>query len=110
MTVSKDTKGIAIKISQLDEQIRAFDCVLDRIQILLSDDIAVYDYVVQARDAIFRLQQAIRGCEVIDSPPATSGLDDMYNGYQTTLNDLFWNQEKQTAYDNEHDEGMEEDF
>jgi hypothetical protein len=119
VTVAEDTNYSKLnisfrntKITRLEEEIRCFGSVLDRIQTLMPDDIAVYDYVVQARDAIFRLQQAMQGCEVIDSTPATSGLDGIYADYQATLDDMSWNEEKQAAYDEETDEtlGGEEEF
>lgn len=90
MTTREDTKATAIKISSLEEKIRDFDSTLVNIQELLSDDIRVYDNVVEARDAIFRLQQAMRGCEIVEF--ATSGLDDIV--YQRKLNDLFWDKDK----------------
>lgn len=93
---------ISNKIIRLEDDIRAFDSTLDRIQKLMPEDISVYDRVSEVRDAIFRLQQAMRGCEVVEF--ASSGLDDMT--YQATLNELFWDKNKQQAYG---DEGMEEE-
>ena len=94
MTV-EDTKDSAIsfssktktkKVIKLEEEIAHWDSVLDRIQKVMPEDMRVYDHVVQARDAAFRLQQAMRGCEIVEF--ATSGLDDM--AYSESIADLFW--------------------
>ena len=50
----------------LEDEIARFDAVLDRIQKLMPQDMKVYDRVVEARDAVFRLQQKMQGCEIIE--------------------------------------------
>jgi hypothetical protein len=105
-TLARDTHGRAIKISRFDDYIHAFDSVLDRIQKVMPDDLKVYERIVEARDAVFRLQQQMHGCEIVEF--ACSELDDVV--YENALADLFWDREKQNAYDEETDEGMEDDL
>jgi hypothetical protein len=67
MTLAKDdAQGTETKISRFDEDIVRFDSVLDRIQKLMPYDLKVYDKIVEARDKIFQLQQAMRGCEIVE--------------------------------------------
>lgn len=96
------TQRRKIKISQLSLEIARFDGVLDRIQKLMPDDIEIYDRISEARDALFRLQNQMRGCEIVEF--ASSGLDDMT--YQATLNELFWdkNRRRQRGYYNSEEE------
>jgi hypothetical protein len=68
------THSYNVKISRLEEEIRLFDTVLDSIQKLMSEDMGVYDHIVQVRDAMFGLQQSMHGCEIAEF--ACSGLDD----------------------------------
>jgi hypothetical protein len=99
----EDTHSHNVKISRLEEEIARFDAVLDHIQKLMPEDLKVYDRIAEARDAAFRLQQQMRGCEIVVF--TSSGLDDV--AYENAIADLFWNTEKQNAYDKETDEGME---
>jgi hypothetical protein len=62
------------ELTKLEEEIAQFDSVLDRIQRLMPEDMRVYDHIAQTRDAMFRLQQSMRGCEIVEF--ACSGLDD----------------------------------
>jgi hypothetical protein len=66
LTVAEDSRTPNVKLTKLEQEIASFDSVLDWIQKLMPDNMRVYDYVVQARDAIFRLQQAMRGLEIIE--------------------------------------------
>ncbi len=58
MTLAKDTKATAIKISRLEDYIQAFDSVLARIQKVMPDDLKVYRRIVEARDRKKKQQQA----------------------------------------------------
>jgi hypothetical protein len=80
------TRSYNVKISRLEEEIRRFDTVLDSIQKLLPEYMGVYDHIVQVRDAMFRLQQSMRGCEIAEF--ACSGLDDITTA--TSTDDSFW--------------------
>jgi hypothetical protein len=48
----------------------------------MPDDMRVYDYIAHVRDAMFRLQQSMHGCEIVEF--ACSGLDDT----TTTIEDI----------------------
>jgi hypothetical protein len=65
----------AQKLTKLEEEICRFDAVLDSIQKLMPDDMRVYDYIVQVRDAMFKLQQSMRGYEIVEF--ACSRLEDI---------------------------------
>ncbi len=71
----KDTASSKIKLPQLVEEIRHSDTVLDNTQQAMPDDFELYQHIVEARDAVFRLLQEIRGCKVIEF--GWSGLDDL---------------------------------
>jgi hypothetical protein len=58
VTLAKDTKATAIKISRLEDYIQAFDSVLARIQKVMPDDLKVYRRIVEARDRKKKQQQA----------------------------------------------------
>jgi hypothetical protein len=90
------------KLTLFEEEICRFDSILERIQKVFSEDLKVYDRVVEVRDALFRLQQQMRGLQIVEF--ACSGLDDVV--YQNTLNDMFWDKAKQHRYDAEEDEGL----
>jgi hypothetical protein len=109
-TLARDTHGRAIKITRLsEEEIQVFDSKLGKIQTLVfpDDDLKVYDRICEVRDALFRLDSQIRGCDVAElCCGGSSGLDEAV--YQKTLNDMFWNQAKQNAYDSEEDESLKE--
>jgi hypothetical protein len=104
-TLARDTQRRAKKISRLEDEIARFDAVLDQIQKLMPEDLKVYDRIVEARDAAFRLQQQMRGCEIVVL--TNSGLDDVV--YENAIADLLWDREKQIAYDAEEDESLKED-
>jgi hypothetical protein len=62
----EDTKARAINISQLDERIIEFDCILEQVQEhYFSDNIKAYEAIVQARDYIFRMREMLHGCDVV---------------------------------------------
>lgn len=84
----KNRKSYNVKLTLLEEEICRFDRVLDRIQLLMPDDMRVYDHVVQVRDAVFRLQQSLHKCEIIEF--ACGGLDDVIDASSWSLADLFW--------------------
>jgi hypothetical protein len=81
----EDTHNYDVKISRLEEEICRFDAVLDSIQKLMPEDMGVYDHIVRVRDAMFRLQQSMRGCEIAEF--ACSGL---YDTTATSTDDSFW--------------------
>jgi hypothetical protein len=68
-------------------------------------DLKVYERISEARNAAFRLQQQMRGCEILVF--TSSGLDDVV--YENAIADLFKDREKQNAYDSEEDESLKED-
>ena len=62
--------------------------------------------MVAVRDDVYRLQQQMRGCEIVFF--TSSGLDDLV--YENAIADLLWDREKQNAYDDsEEDESLKED-
>lgn len=99
MPLAKVTKGKAIKISHLDEEICRFDVVLDRIQKLMPDDLKVYDRIVEVRDAIFMLHNQMHGCEIVEF--AAPWIEPA---------DIFWDKKNvvvEDAYENEQDSCLE---
>lgn len=83
----EDTHSYDVKISRLEEEICRFDTVLDNIQKLMPEDMEVYDHIVQVRDAMFRLQQSMHGCEIAEF--ACSELDDIITATSKD-DDSFW--------------------
>jgi hypothetical protein len=105
----EDTHSYNVKISRLEDEIARFDAVLDHILKLMPEDLKVYDRIVEARDAAFRLQSQMHDCEITEF--CNSGMDEAV--YQNTLNEMFWDRAKQDLYDNEQDEtlkGKEDEF
>jgi hypothetical protein len=84
LTVAEDSHTLNVKLTKLEREIASFDSVLDWIQKLMPDNLRVYDYVVQARDAVFRLQQAMRGLEITE-----------FSAPWIEPNDLFWEEEQE---------------
>jgi hypothetical protein len=66
----EDTRNSSLKFStkvtKLEEEIVRFDAVLDRIQRVMPEDVKVYDRIMEVRDAVFRLQQQMRGLDIIE--------------------------------------------
>jgi hypothetical protein len=63
------TTDKSINISCLNEKIAELDALLESVKEHMSDfknDLEVYEYVVQAQDALFRLTQVMRGCKIIE--------------------------------------------
>jgi hypothetical protein len=101
-----DTQGRAIKITRLSEEIQVFDSKLGKIQTLFQDDLKVCDRICEVRDALFRLESQMHGCEITEF--CDSGMDDEAD-YQNTLNEMFWDQAKQDLCNYEQDETLEEE-
>jgi hypothetical protein len=92
--------------TRLSEEIQVFDSTLGEIQTLLfPNNLKVCDRVCEVRDALFRLESQMRGCEVVEF--CCSGLYDFV--YQKTPNDKFWDKAKQDTFDSEEDETLKED-
>jgi hypothetical protein len=109
-TLARDTHDRAIKITRLsEEEIQVFDSKLGKIQTLVfpDDDLKVYDRICEVRDALFRLDSQIRGCDVAELCGNSGGMDEAV--CQKTLNNMFWDRAKQNAYDSEEDESLKED-
>jgi hypothetical protein len=81
-------------LTLLEEEIAHFDAVLDRIQKLMPQDLKVYDRVVEARDVMFRLQQQMRGCEIVEFCAPWIDSDDISYLYEQPA-DLFWNRREE---------------
>jgi hypothetical protein len=67
LTLARDTKGTAIKISELTKfefEIRRFDIILDLIQKHVPDDLKIWERIDGVRDSLFKLQQQLRGIEI----------------------------------------------
>ena len=65
----EDSKNKDISVSKLETlelEIVKFDKVLDRIQTYFPEDTRVWDFIADSRTALFRLQQAIHGLDIID--------------------------------------------
>jgi hypothetical protein len=62
----KDTTSYHISVTKLDHEIVHFDSILERIQQVMPEDMKIYDAIVNVRDYIFRLQQLMHGCEIVD--------------------------------------------
>ena len=66
MTTIEDTTSYKISVTNLDEEIVHFDTILERIQEMMPEDFKIYNAIVSIRDYIFRLQQMMHGCEVVE--------------------------------------------
>jgi hypothetical protein len=62
----EDTQRTAIKITKLEDEICRFDSILDRIQKVMPDNMRVYGFIVLTRDAMFKLQQTMYNCEIVE--------------------------------------------
>ena len=96
MTV-EDTDPEDIKFSYLtkfESEIRRFDTVMDLIQRFIPDDSKVWDRIAVVSDAIFKLQQQLRGVEieVFAAPWIDPG--DIGFPYESP-SDIFWNRREE---------------
>jgi hypothetical protein len=107
-TTSYNLKVSAAKLTKFDNEIRRFDAVMDRILKVIPEDLKVWDRIAEVRDAVFRLQQQLRGCEIAVFAEPWIDPDEMGFPYESPA-DIFWDRKKQQAYDEEVDEGLEED-
>lgn len=93
----EDTKARAIKFSRLtkfEDEIKRFDAVLDRILRVMPQDVKVWDRVAEVRDAVFRLQQQLRGCEIAIFAEPWIDPDDIGFPYESPA-DIFWERKKE---------------
>jgi hypothetical protein len=83
MTVKEDTRRSKLNISSphqlssFDREIRNFDVTMDLIQEHMPEDLKVWDRIAVVRDAVFKLQQQLRGVEIeVFAEPWIEPLDD----------------------------------
>jgi hypothetical protein len=65
-TTNRSNIKLSTEIIRLDEAIIDFDRILEQIQAFMPEDLRVYEAIVQVRDYMFRLQQMMHGCEIVD--------------------------------------------
>ena len=63
---NKAKKVSLVTDSELQQEIRHFDTVLDTIQQYYPEHEEMWDYIANIRDDVFRLQQVLRKCKVVD--------------------------------------------
>lgn len=88
------------KLSKFDDEIKRFDAVMDRILKLLPEDLNVWDRIAEVRDAVFRLQQQLRGCEVAVFAAPWLDPDDVGFPYDLPA-DIFWEKKKENEKEKE---------
>jgi hypothetical protein len=67
MTVEEDTHRSKLNVSQLanfDREIQRFDVIMDVIQEHMPETLEIWDRISQVRDAVFKLQQQLRGIDI----------------------------------------------
>jgi hypothetical protein len=67
--VEEDTNNERINIFNLNRKIAELDGLLESMKERISifkDDLNVYDRIVEAQDALFRLTQTMRGCMIVE--------------------------------------------
>ena len=60
----------------------------------MPQDLKVYDRAVEARDVIFRLQQQMRGCEIVEFAAPWIDTDQIGFPYEHSA-DIFWNRREE---------------
>lgn len=69
MTIEEATNNDKINFFSLKKKIAELDALLKGLKERVSDfknDMQVYDHIVAAQDSLFRLTQAMRGCEIVE--------------------------------------------
>jgi hypothetical protein len=91
VTTAEDTQGIAINFFSLSKKIAELDALLEGMKERVSDfknEMQVYDYIVAAQDALFRLTQVMRGCEIVE-----------FAEPMIEPSELFWEEEKKEDHE-----------
>lgn len=76
--------------TKLESEIRRFDTVMDLIQKFMPDDSKVWDRIAVVRDAVFKLQQQLRGVEIEVFAAPWIDPDQIGFPYESPV-DIFWN-------------------
>ena len=90
------TDATNIKLSYLtkfESEIRRFDTVMDLIQKFMPDDWKVWDRIAVVRDAMFKLQQQLRGVEIEVFAAPWIDPEDIGFPYESP-GDIFWDRRK----------------
>ena len=115
MTLAEDRNSHNLKFSELsnfDMEIRRFDVVMDLIQEHTPEDWEVWDCISGMRDAVFKLQNQMKGMkiEVFAAPwiePFDEDDDLLYssdvNAISSSPVDLFWEKKKADEKEEEVD-------
>jgi hypothetical protein len=81
---------------------------MDLIQMHVPEDLKVWNRIAEVRDAVFRLQQQMRGCEIAIFCKPWIEPEDVGFPYESPA-DIFWDRKKQRDYDEEIDQGLEDE-
>jgi hypothetical protein len=107
----EDTDPEDIKFSYLtkfESEIRRFDTVMDLIQKFMPDDCKVWDRIAVVRDAVFKLQQQLRGVEIEVFAAPWIDPDQIGFHYESPA-DIFWDRrEEDPEYYVEGEDPMKE--
>jgi hypothetical protein len=91
------TDATNIKFSYLtkfESEIRRFDTEMDLIQKFMPDDWKVWDHIAVVRDAVFKLQQQLRGVEIEVFAAPWIDPEDIGFPYESPR-DIFWDRRKE---------------
>ena len=91
------TDATNIKFSYLtkfESEIRRFDTVMDLIQKFMPDDWKVWDRMAVVRDAVFKLQQQLRGVEIEVFAAPWIDPEDIGFPYESP-GDIFWDRRRE---------------
>ncbi len=94
-TEATDAKNIKFSyLTKLESEIRRFDTVMDLIQKFMPDDWKVWDRIAVVRDAVFKLQQQLRGVEIEVFAAPWIDPEDIGFPYGSP-GDIFWDRQKE---------------
>lgn len=97
-------------LTKLESEIRRFDRVMDLIQKFMPDDCKVWERIAVVRDAVFKLQQQLRGIDIEVFAAPWIDPQDIGFPYNSPA-DIFWNRREEDAeyYAEEGDPTKEEE-
>jgi hypothetical protein len=81
-------------LTKFESEIRRFDMVMDLIQEFMPNDCKVWDRIAVVRDAVFKLQQQLRGVEIEVFAAPWIDLEDIGFPYKSP-GDIFWDRRKE---------------
>ena len=98
ITTPTTSSSTPTRVTKFDDEIRRFDAVMDRILKVIPEDLKVWDRIAEVRDAVFRLQQQMRGCEIAVFCEPWIDPEDIGLPYESP-GDIFWGEKKKDSDD-----------